>query len=141
MMNLLHGWKWCQLVTLGLLSVILVFVTVMPSAESSQNNKERPVVLEILTWKAKSPDVSDGEMIAAVAEMVPDLKMLKGFQSQRLYKDSHGTWVDVYYWDSEEDAHASNDAMADKTSLARLIALIAPGSITIEVMTAVQSSE
>jgi len=99
------------------------------------------VILEILTWKAKSPDVSDDDMIAAVAGLIPDLKMLKGFHSQTLYKDSDGTWVDVYYWDSEHDAHASNDAMADKASLARLIALIAPGSITIEVMTAVQTSE
>jgi len=141
MMDLLHGWRRRQIVTLGLLSAILVFVAIVPNAESSQNNKEKPVVLEILTWKAKSPDVSDDEMIAAVAGLVPDLKMLKGFQSQSLYKDSDGTWVDVYYWDSEEDAHASNDAMADKVSLARLIVLIAPGSITIEVMTAVQSSE
>lgn len=99
------------------------------------------MILEILTWKAKSPDISDDEMIAAVAGMVPDIKMLKGFQSQSLYKDSTGTWIDVYYWDSEEDAHASNGTMADKASLARLIDMIAPGSITLEVMTAVQSSE
>lgn len=99
------------------------------------------MILEILTWKAISPDISDDEMIAAAAGMVPDLKMLKGFQRQSLYKDSNGTWVDVYYWDSEADARASNDAMAGKASLARLIAMIEPGSITMEIMPPLQSSE
>ncbi len=127
-------------IRLALLPVLLVFASSIPDTVRAQNNEGKPVILEILTWQARSSSVSDDQMITAVQGLVKDLKTLKGFQNQTLYKDSDGTWIDIYYWDSEHDAHASNDAMADKASLARLIELIKPGSITIKVMTALQSS-
>jgi len=129
-----------KIISLSLLLAILFFAGAVSSAKGSENNKDKTVVLEILTWKAKSTGVSDRDMIAAVEGMVKDLRSIKGFQSQTLYKDSEGTWVDIYYWDTEHDAHASNDAMADKASLSRLIKLIEPGSIAIKVMQSVQSS-
>jgi len=130
----------CKVVRLSLLSMIIVFMGVASSAESSERNMDKVAVLEILTWKAKSPSVSDSQMIAAVENLVEDLRAVKGFLNQTLYKDSDGTWVDIYYWESEHDAHASNDAMADKASLAKLIELIEPGSISLKVMMPVQSS-
>lgn len=96
-------------------------------------------IIEILTWQAKD-GVSDEAMIEATDEMVADLKKLPGFISQTLYKNSKSEWVDVYYWASEETAHASNQLMEDKASLATLMSLIAPETITMEVMPALQSS-
>ena len=90
-------------------------------------------VIEIVSWNAKR-DVSDEEMCQALAAMVPDLKSLPGFQYQLAGKDSNGRWVDVYYWDSAKDAHASNDLMADKESLAVLLALVELESVCIEVI-------
>ncbi len=96
-------------------------------------------VYEILTWKSKS-GVSDKKMIEAVDEMVVDLRTLDGFLHQTLYKNKDGTWVDVYYWKTEKDAIASNDAMANKDSLKSLMELIEPDSVTIEIMAPLQSS-
>ena len=72
-------------------------------------------VFEILTWKSKA-GVSNEEMVKAVDGMVEDLKKLNGFLNQTLYKEEDGTWIDVYYWKTEKDAHDSNGAMADKES-------------------------
>jgi len=84
--------------------------------------------------------MSDQAMIDAVNVMVVDLKSLKGFLHQSLYKNSNQEWVDIYYWETEEDAHASNTSMADKVSFKNLIALIEPNSVSIEVLHQLQSS-
>ena len=96
-------------------------------------------VLEILTWKSK-PGVSDEEMIKAVDSMVTDLKKLNGFWNQTLYKEEDGTWIDVYYWHTEKDAHASNEAMADKESLQKLMSIIETNTVTMKVVSPKQSS-
>jgi hypothetical protein len=96
-------------------------------------------VLEILTWKSK-PGVSDKEMIQAVDSMVIDLKKLKGFLNQTLYKEEDGTWIDIYYWHTEKDAHASNESMADKDSLQKLMSIIEPNTVTMKVVSPKQSS-
>ena len=96
-------------------------------------------IFEILTWKSKV-GVSDEKMIDAVNFMVIDLKELKGFLNQTLYKDDDGTWVDIYYWETEKDAHDSNESMADKDSFKNLISMIEPDSVSIKVMNPLQSS-
>lgn len=97
-------------------------------------------VLEILKWKSKN-DATDQEMIDAVNNMVPDLKKLDGFINQTLYKDENNTWVDIYYWDTKENAHLSNERMAEKNSLKTLLNLIDLDTITIEILEPLQSSE
>ncbi len=117
--------------------LLFVLVTSIPNfayGEDRMNN-----VYEILTWKSKS-GVSDKKMIEAVDEMVVDLRTLDGFLHQTLYKNKDGTWIDVYYWKTEKDAIASNDAMANKDSLKSLMELIEPDSVTIEIMAPLQSS-
>jgi len=96
-------------------------------------------VFEIVKWKSKET-VSDESMIEAVNEMTKDLTSLKGFLQQSLYKSPNGEWVDIYYWETKEDAHTSNTSMADKESFKKLIELIEPESVTIEVMHQLQSS-
>lgn len=96
-------------------------------------------VFEILTWKAK-PSVSDEQMIKAVDGMVKDLTELNGFLNQTLYKEDDGTWVDVYYWETEKDAHDSNGAMANKESLKDLMSIIETDTITMKVLSPKQSS-
>ena len=90
-------------------------------------------IAELVAWRSME-NVEDREMIAAVEAILPDLKTLPGFISQTLYKDDQGRWVDLYYWDSREEAIASNDLMAPKESFARLMALIEPDSVTIELL-------
>ena len=100
---------------------------------------ESKIVFEILKWKTKS-EVIDTVMVEAVNNMVEDLKMLKGFLNQTLYKDNTGFWVDIYYWETEQDAHASNESMANKESFINLIEIIEPNSVSMEVLTSLQSS-
>ncbi|WP_025663017.1 hypothetical protein [Aquimarina megaterium] len=97
-------------------------------------------VVEIVKWKAK-PDVSDKQMIDAVNKMVPDLKNLEGFINQTLYKDEEDTWFDVYYWDTTENAHLSNERMADKESLKNLLELIVLGSVSMKILTPLQKAQ
>ena len=96
-------------------------------------------VFEILTWKSKS-GVTDEEMIKAVDSMVVDLKGLNGFLNQTLYKDSDGTWIDIYYWSTEKDAHDSNEGMEDKASFKNLMSIIEPETVTMKVVSPKQSS-
>ena len=96
-------------------------------------------IFEIVKWKSKT-SVSDEDMIASVNTMVSDLKDLKGFLHQSLYKSTSGEWIDIYYWETEEDAHASNTSMADKASFKSLIELIEPESVSIEIFHPLQSS-
>ena len=96
-------------------------------------------VLEVVKWKAKST-VSDKQMIDAVNEMVPDLKKLEGFVNQTLYKDREGYWVDVYYWDSAENAHLSNERMSKKESLINLLDIVELDTVSIEILTPLQQS-
>jgi len=96
-------------------------------------------IFETVKWKSKS-GVPDKEMVDAVNAMVLDLKSLKGFLHQSLYKDTNEVWVDVYYWETEKDAHASNMSMSDKVSFKNLIDLIEPNSVSIEILHPLQSS-
>ncbi|TPN85184.1 hypothetical protein [Aquimarina algicola] len=97
-------------------------------------------ILEIVKWKAK-PNVSDSQMIEMVDAMVPDLKNIEGFIDQVLYKDKDEYWIDVYYWDSVQNAHLSNERMADKASLKKLLELIQLETITIDVLEPLQRAE
>ena len=96
-------------------------------------------IVEILMWRSKA-GVSDEEMILAVNEMASDLTKLPGFINQSLYKNSENKWVDIYYWETEKNAHDSNASMDGKETLKKLIDLIEPNSISIEVMPQLQSS-
>ena len=114
-----------------------IFCSQVLAEEISLSNNNP--VYEIVKWESK-PDVSDKAMIDAVNAMVVDLKSLKGFLHQSLYKNSNEEWVDIYYWETEEDAHASNTSMADKASFKTLIDLIEPNTVSIEVLHQLQSS-
>lgn len=96
-------------------------------------------VLEIVKWKAK-PNVSDEQMVKSVNDMVPDLKKLEGFINQTLYKDENDNWIDIYYWDTAENAHLSNERMADKKSLKELLELIELETVTMEILNPLQKS-
>jgi hypothetical protein len=126
-----------QLFKVGVFAFTILFVNQVLSGENSVENKLP--VLEILKWKSKK-NVSDENMIESVANMVKDLNSLKGFLHQALYKSSSGEWIDIYYWETEEDAYASSTSMADKKSYTNLINLIEPESVTIEVIHQLQSS-
>jgi len=97
------------------------------------------LVTEIVSWNA-NPDVSDQTMIDAVNALLPDLKSIPGFQYQCLSKTPQGRWIDIYYWDSTQQAHASNELMSESHSLSHLMTLIQPDSVIIEVLEPKQSS-
>ncbi|WP_104400300.1 hypothetical protein [Vibrio penaeicida] len=91
-------------------------------------------VIETVSWKAKE-DVTNKAMIQSVESMLVDLKDLPGFIHETLSLSEEGNWLQLYYWESAEDAHNSNHLMAEKSSLANLMMLIEPESIAIEVLT------
>lgn len=118
---------------------VAIFLFCVPAIYGENMLNSKSPVFEIVKWKPKET-VSDERMIEAVNDMTEDLKSLKGFLQQTLYKSSNGEWVDIYYWETEKDAHASNASMADKESFKELITLIKPESVTIEIMQEQQSS-
>lgn len=97
------------------------------------------VCFEIIKWKSNA-NVSDETMITAVKSMEKDLASCEGFLQQTLYKNSNDEWVDIYYWTNDACAHASNEFMADKESFSVLMSLIEPSSVSLEVLSALQSS-
>ena len=96
-------------------------------------------VIEIVSWKAKD-NITDQQMITAINNLTPDLRELPGFRTQSAGKDADNRWVDVYFWDSADDAHASNELMADKSSLAALMELLEPDSVTMQIIEPMQTS-
>lgn len=118
-----------------------IFIALLLCSAISQLQAEdsnMPAV-EILRWQS-AEGVTDKKMIDAVQDMVPDLQQLPGFQYQTLVKTADGMWTDIYFWDTEHDAHKSNELMADKASLGALLALIKPDSVSIEVLPMAQQS-
>lgn len=91
-------------------------------------------VLELVKWRSLD-GIADEKMIEAVDAILPDLKTLPGFVSQKLYKDDDGKWADLYIWDTKENAIASNDLMAERSSFSKLMALVEPESVSIEFLT------
>lgn len=89
-------------------------------------------VVEIVKWKS-APGVTDQAMIEAALSLVPDLKSIGGFIDKTLYKNGD-EWVDIYYWETTEDAHRSNERMAGKESLGKLFSLVQPETVSITVM-------
>lgn len=89
-------------------------------------------VVEIVKWKSKL-GVADKDVIQAAEALIPDLHLIGGFVQKTLYKDND-QWIDIYYWETTEDAHLSNERMASKQSFLKLISLVLPESISISVM-------
>ncbi|MEK8033317.1 hypothetical protein AACH06_21055 [Ideonella sp. DXS29W] len=89
-------------------------------------------VIEIVKWKSK-PGVLDRDVVEAAAALVPDLQAVGGFISKTLYSGG-GEWVDVYHWETVADAERSNERMAQKTSLLKLLSLVQPETVSISVL-------
>ncbi len=105
-------------------------------------------VIETVSWQAKA-DTQKEQMIEAVNNMVADLQQLPGFRHEALAlqhqvnataSKASRQWLQLYYWDSAEAAHNSNQLMADKASLQELVSLIEPETIAIDVFTPYQES-
>ena len=89
-------------------------------------------VVEIVKRKS-APGVTDQAMKEAALALVPDLKSIGGFIDKTLYKNGE-EWMDIYYWDTVENAHLSNERMAKKESLSKLFSLLQPETVSIIVM-------
>ena len=79
-------------------------------------------------------------MINAMTRFSEITKRLPGFLYQSIYKNANGKWVCIYFWETEADAHASNEAVANTTEFGDLIKLINENSLTVEVLPSLQSS-
>lgn len=89
-------------------------------------------IIEIVKWKS-ALGVTDQETIEAALNLISDLKSIGGFIAKTLYKNGD-EWIDVYYWETVEDAHLSNERMATKESLSKLFSLVQPETVSITVM-------
>lgn len=89
-------------------------------------------VVEIVKWNS-APGVSDRATIDAADALIPDLQTVGGFIEKTLYKNGD-EWVDIYYWETVEDARLSNERMAGKASLGQLLALVQPESVSMTIM-------
>ncbi len=97
-------------------------------------------VCEIVTWLANE-DIETSEMIQAMGDLSQDVQQLPGFLEESLYQRTNKEWVAIYYWETEQQAHDSNAAVADKNSFQHLISMIQADSIQIEVLHPLQKTE
>ncbi len=95
-------------------------------------------VFEILTWTT-TDTTKDQDMVDSMAAFSERVKTLPGFLHQSLYKNANAQWVCIYFWKSEAEAHASNAAVANMKEFNELMRLIKKESITMEVLTSLQS--
>jgi hypothetical protein len=95
-------------------------------------------VFEILSWKS-AMKVSDNEMIESTRLFINQASRLPGFLHQSLYKEAQGKWLCVYFWENEDHAHQSNELVQNFSTFKNLISLIEEDSISIQVLTPVQS--
>jgi hypothetical protein len=101
-------------------------------ANSTQIGGSKVNTVEIVRWKSL-PEVSDADMKLACRALVPDLRTISGFVDKTLYKD--GTdWVDIYVWETQEDAATSTQKMVEKDSFKNLMRLVDPASISISIL-------
>ena len=98
----------------------------------------QPAVFEILTWRSRE-GVKNKTMINAMHDFSHDVKQLPGFVQQSLYQNSSSEWVCIYYWETEQQAKDSNAAVAGTASFLALMELISAESVTMEVMTPLQT--
>ena len=94
-------------------------------------------VFEILTWESKEQS-SDADMLHAMQQLSQLVKDLPGFLHQSLYKNAAAQWVCIYFWESEQAAHASNHAVAEEPIFHQLMSLIKAETVTMEVMSVLQ---
>lgn len=92
--------------------------------------------VEIVKWKS-APGVSDAAMRDAAHALVPDLQAVGGFVDKVLCRQGD-EWVDVYFWETAQDAHLSNERMASRPSFANLMALVQADTVSISVATRVE---
>jgi hypothetical protein len=89
-------------------------------------------VHEIVRWKGLRK-VSDKDMKFAAEAIEPDLKTIGGFISKSLFKEGE-FWIDIYIWNSREEAESSMGKMSDKVSFQRLMSLVDPQSVSISIL-------
>jgi hypothetical protein len=88
-------------------------------------------IVEIVRRRAIT-GVSDDDMKNAVDGLAPDLHSIGGFIDKKLYRKGD-EWIDMYDWETLEDAELSSERMASKESFAKLISLVRQDTILIEV--------
>src|SRR5215213_2505945 len=56
-------------------------------------------ILEVVLFKLK-PDVEEAAFFNVNESILSDLRTMDGFIRRDLFKDSHGQWMDIVYWQS-----------------------------------------
>jgi hypothetical protein len=88
-------------------------------------------IVEIVRWRAFI-GVSDDDMKNAVDGLAPDLPSIGGFIDKKHCRNGD-EWIDLYDWETLEDAELSGERMASKESFAKLISLVRRDTISIEI--------
>jgi len=96
-------------------------------------------IFEILTWQSAT-GVTDNKMINTMNQFSKVVAKLPGFLYQSLYKNSEGQWICIYFWETEQEAHASNGIVAETKAFDDLMSIIQKDSVTIEVLSSLQDS-
>jgi heme-degrading monooxygenase HmoA len=78
-------------------------------------------VLELVIFKL-NPGVSDEVFISALEATTKDLERQPGFIRREARKDPDGTWVDLVYWQSRDQALEAMNASQGFTSMAAFAA-------------------
>ena len=94
-------------------------------------------VFELLTWRSTT-DTNDDDMLGAMSRFSTIVKTLPGFLYQSLYKKADDEWVCIYFWETEQEAYASNEAVANTQEFGELMKLIDKDSVTMVVLPCLQ---
>ena len=80
-------------------------------------------VLELVIFKL-NPGVTNEQCLKALEATTADLQRQPGFVRREVRRDSDGTWVDMVYWQTRDEALA---AMAASQGFASMAAFAAAG--------------
>lgn len=94
------------------------------------NTMQNPV-MELVTFKINVNCTA--EAFAAACELVNAwVQTQPGFQSRTVSHNEEGTWFDVIFWDSAENAHAAAAKIMVEQGSSEFMTMINPSSIKMQ---------
>jgi hypothetical protein len=85
--------------------------------------------LEVVLFKLK-PSVAESTFMDVNESILGDLRAMDGFIRRDLFKDSHGQWMDIVYWNSMHDAQRAAELFPTLSCAQNLMEMLDETSLT-----------
>jgi hypothetical protein len=85
--------------------------------------------LEVVLFKLK-PGVQEAAFFDINETILSNLRAMSGFIRRDLFKDSHGQWMDIVYWNSLHDAQCAAELFPTLSCAQILMEMLDEASLT-----------